>query len=277
MRSSTMDTTGRNVSVLPRGHTADPPEERRAQDALVLEHLGLAETLARRFAGRIGDRDDIRQVAYVGLVKAARRFDSTRTSDFVSFAVPTITGEIKRHLRDDIWFVRPPRRVQELRLAIAHVSPELAQELGHAPTWAQLAERLREDPRDVREALGSDQSMHPASLSSVVAEDDSVALADLVGGCDAELERAEMLATVAPACKRLAPRERRILYLRFYEDRTQQEIARELGVTQMQVSRLLARILARLREAVQGPAPVASISDPAAAPMRASVRQPRSA
>ncbi len=216
--------------------------------SLVLEHLGVAEAIARRYSGSTRDPRDLEQVAYVGLVKAAHHFDRKKGDEFVSYAVPTISGEVKRYLRDNGWFVRPPRPVQELRARLMLEAPELAQRLGRMPTSRELAGWLDLDIARVREALGAGDGMRPASLDATVSSEDGELLAETIGRADPALERAERLVTIARACRCLTPREQRIVYLRFFEERTQQEIGRELGVTQMQVSRLLARILEQLRE-----------------------------
>lgn len=218
-------------------------------NAMVLAHLDVADAIARRFAGAQRDTDDLRQVAYMGLVKASRRFDPNKGDDFVSFAVPTISGELKRHLRDHGWVVRPPRRVQELRLRIAKARDDLAQKLHREPSAADLAASLHTSRADVREAIESGNSMRPTSLDASV-RDGGDSLGSLVADEGRALERAELQSMLAPAVKRLAPREKHILYLRFYRELTQQEIAQTVGVTQMHVSRLLSRILDELRAAL---------------------------
>jgi RNA polymerase sigma-B factor len=227
--------------------TALPEEQRRIIDAIAVDHLCVAETIARRYAGNSQDWNDIRQVAYVGLIKAARRFDPERGDDFVSFAVPTISGEIKRYLRDHGWFIRPPRHVQELRSTIAHAVPRLMQEFGHAPSRSEIAASLGEGLSAIDSALDSPESMRPKSLDARSNEENEISLAERLGCIDERLERAEVIAEVGAACRMLPARDRRILYLRFFQECTQQEIAAELGVTQVQVSRLLAKILGRLR------------------------------
>lgn len=236
----------RTVARYAAAESAPTRERRRIHDDVVADYLGVAESIARRYARDSQDWSDIQQVAYLGLIKAARRFDPERGDDFVSFAVPTISGEIKRHLRDHGWFIRPPRRVQELRGTISRTLPRLTQELGRTPSVAELAASLDDDVVSVKEAIGSQDSLWPASLDHQAAGDD-LTLADTIGSIDNQFERAEIMAEVGPVCRRLPLRDRRILYLRFFQERTQQEIAAELGVTQMQVSRLLSRILDRLR------------------------------
>lgn len=237
-------------------------EPQRAQtdatpDALVLEHLDLARAVARRFSRRGTSRDeDLVQVAYVGLVKASRRFDPVRGHEFAAFAVPTITGEIKRHLRDSGWFVRPPRRVQELRARISEAGPRLAQAFGREPTASELVDDLGEPIAEVREALACGDHMQPTSLDGPIGSDRDTTVGQMLPAQGDELDRAESAAVVSAALTALTPRDRRVVELRFFEDRTQSDIAGELGVTQMQVSRILARTLAAMRDHIQnGPPP----------------------
>jgi RNA polymerase sigma-B factor len=230
-------------------HRQDSDRLKETRRSLVLDHLSLADAIAHRYLGRRQDADDLRQVAYVGLVKAVARFDPERTEEFASFAVPTIAGEIKRHFRDDSWFVRPPRSLQELRSAVAKESPRLAQQLGREPTSAELAGCLGQSERRVEEAVDCGGAMHPVSLDAPLAsEGERGTFADMLPSSDGTLEQAERVQALRAACRALAPRERLIIFRRFYEERTQSEIAREIGVTQMQVSRLLVSTLARLRE-----------------------------
>lgn len=205
-------------------------------DRLVLDHLSLADAIARRFAGSGCEPADLRQVAYVGLLKASRRYDPSR-GDFAAYAAPTVTGELKRHLRDHSWFVRPPREVQDLRNVLLRLAPRRAQELGREPDVADLARASGATPEEVRAALHAIEYLRPHPLDAV----------DASGAPDARLERAEQLAGVVRACRRLPRREREVLYLRYFEDRSQAEIARELGISQMHVSRLLRGVLDRLR------------------------------
>lgn len=234
-----------------RGGSGSRRQNRRVRDTIVVEYLDLAEALARRYSHRGHDSEDLRQVAYLGLIKASERFDPRKGDDFVKFAVPTISGEIKRHLRDNGWVIRPPRHIQELRARATKSAPRLAQDLGRMPTGGELADALGESVEDVEEALNVGDSIRPASLDAPVAADETTTLVETLGGTDRDLERAETLAAIAPAFADLDARDKRILYLRFFEEQTQQEIAGQLGVTQMQVSRLLAKILGRLRQALQ--------------------------
>ncbi|WP_199701964.1 sigma-70 family RNA polymerase sigma factor [Jiangella rhizosphaerae] len=232
-----------------RAADADGAERRRLIDEVVLLHLGLAESIARRYYRR-GVDDDVLQVANLGLVNAATRFDPDRGKDFISFAAPTISGEIKRHFRDHGWAVRPPRRVQELQAEVSVARAELAQEQGATPTPADVADRLGVEVDDIREADASHDCFTPASIDYRGSDGDETALADTLGEEDSGFERAEAVVALERACRDLDRRDRRILYLRFFCGRTQEEIGAELGVTQMQVSRLLARIMRQLRASV---------------------------
>lgn len=237
----------------------DPEIRRAAEQTIVLAHLDLVDALVRQVAPRFRDQNDLRQVGYIGLMKAVHRFDASRPGGFLPYAVPTITGEIKRYLRDHAWAVRPPRRVQETRLAVAAIVPDLYQELRREPSLAEVALRLRIERKTVTEAVESATSLRPVSLEATVADGEST-LGSLLGSVDARLEQADERLWARRALSGLSPRERRILYLRFFEERTQREIADDIGVTQMQVSRLLGGILAKLRarlvEAATSSAPV---------------------
>ena len=222
-------------------------EERKA---LVLAHLDLADALARRFPSRSADADDIRQAARLGLMKAARRFDASRGFDFTAFATATINGELKRYVRDNGWLIRPPRRLQELFSAIRSVAPELRQRLHRAPTPEELADELGVEHELVREAIVSEPVFLPSSLDAPVVEEGS-GYADRLGDWDDRFGRAEAMTMLSRGFRRLSEREKRILFLRFFEDRSQSEIAAEIEVSQVQVSRLLAGILQRLRAVIE--------------------------
>lgn len=230
-----------------------PPESRsRIHQQIVIDYLDVATSIARRYSGGNRDWSDLRQVACLGLVKAVHGFDLQKGDDFVAYCAPTISGEVKRYLRDHGWFVRPPRSVQELRARIGEAEPRMMQELGREPSAREIAAELGEQLEKVDEALRSHRSLRPLSLDATVEEDaESQALGDMLGSLDERLGRVEVLATIGPACRRLSERERRIVYLRFFEERTQQQIGQELDVTQMQVSRLITQILDRLRKDLQ--------------------------
>jgi RNA polymerase sigma-B factor len=225
-----------------------------ARERLVLRFEPLAEYLARKFAGRGESLEDLSQVAALGLVSAIDRFDPDREVRFSTFAAATIVGELKRHLRDRAWAVRVPRRLQELGLEAGRTVPILTQELGRAPTVDEIAERVGSSTEDVLEAM---DAMHAYAADSldVPSRDDDVARIDTMGDEDASLELVEAWSTLAPAVAELPERERRVLYLRFFRGMTQSEIADRIGVSQMHVSRILARTLERLRGEMAADAP----------------------
>lgn len=217
---------------------------------LVEAHLGLAEYLARRFANRGEMLDDLVQVASIGLVKAVDRFDPERAVEFSTYATHTIVGELKRHFRDKGWAVRAPRRLQELYLRLGQVVATLSQELGRSPTIAELAAGVQASEEEVLEALEAGQAYRFTSLDAPAPGPDdegSATLAAQLGEDDAAMASAEDRAALSPLLARLPAREQRILYLRFFQGLTQSEIAGQLGISQMHVSRLLARSLAQLR------------------------------
>lgn len=248
------------TDLLRRAAKATGAERQRLIDEVVLLHLRLAESIARRYYGRGIERDDLVQVASLGLVNAAKRFDPDMGKDFISFAVPTITGEVKRYFRDHGWTVRPPRRIQELHAQITAATAEISQTKGAAPSPSDLAEHLGVGVDDVLEASASHECFTVASIDYRGTGGDETPLAETLGEDEDGFDRAEAVVALAPACRELKPRDRQILYLRFFKGWTQQEIAKELGVTQMQVSRLLARILGQLRTKVGVPAPAESAS-----------------
>jgi RNA polymerase sigma-B factor len=224
--------------------------DKAAREELLIRHKPLADYLARRFSGRGEHAEDLAQVASMALLKSIDRFEPQREVQFSTFATVTIVGELKRHLRDRGWAVRVPRRLQELGLRVGKVVPELAQELRRAPTVPEIAKRTGMSEDDVLEAMEASQAYATDSLDAPMSEDDDRVSADALGAEDMRLELMEGWASVAPALERLPAREKRILYLRFFEDRTQTEIAEEIGVSQMHVSRLLAQTLSFLREHV---------------------------
>ena len=219
------------------------------RDQLIEAHLGLAEYLARRFANRGEPLDDLVQVASLGLVKAVERFDPGRGLEFTTFATPTIVGELKRHFRDKGWAVRVPRRVQELHLRVTGVVDDLQLELGRSPTVAEIAVRAGTSEDEVIEAVDAGSAYRSTSLDASRGDDEeSPGLLGQLGELDPELARAENRSGLNPLLRQLPDREQLMLYLRFYEGKTQSEIAQRLGISQMHVSRLLARSLERLRE-----------------------------
>ena len=222
---------------------------RRLRDALVEEHVGLAEYLARRFADRGESFDDLRQVALVGLLKAVERFEPDRGLRFSTFATPTIVGELKRHFRDRGWAVRVPRRVQELHLQLVKVVSTLSQELGCSPTAEEIARRTGTRVEDVLEAMEAGGVYRLASLDAALASEEgsSLDLSARLGEDEVEFEGVELREELSSLLGRLPSRERRIVFLRFFEGLTQSEIATEIGISQMHVSRLLSKSLDTLR------------------------------
>jgi RNA polymerase sigma-B factor len=222
-------------------------------DDLIEANLEVARALAARYRNRGMDLDDLEQVAFVGLTKAAHRFDPNAGYDFLAYAVPTIRGELRRHFRDCGWAVRPPRRVQDMQGRIMAAQGELMLKLGRSPRPSDVAAHLGVNLADVEEALAADGCFSPASLDAPAGEGPST-LGDLIGHSDHDLKAAEARATLAPLLRQLCRRDRRIVQLRYYEERTQQEIAEDVGVTQAQVSRILSRILRELRAQLRDPA-----------------------
>ena len=228
----------------------DDPARIAARDELVTMHLPLASFLARRFRDRGESLEDLEQVATIGLIKAVDRFDLDRGVEFSTFATPTMVGEIKRHFRDKGWAIRVPRRLQEMRLGITRATAELSQTSGRSPTVADIAAHLGVSQDDVLEGLESAQAYATLSLDATAADgDDSQggSLADTLGDDDPSLAEVEARATLNPLLASLPPRERRIVHMRFFENMTQSQIAEQVGVSQMHVSRLLAKSLAQMR------------------------------
>ncbi|MFD3533908.1 SigB/SigF/SigG family RNA polymerase sigma factor [Streptomyces sp. NPDC058664] len=229
---------------LPEGSS----EKAELRNRLVRMHLPLVEHLARRFRNRGEPLDDLTQVATIGLIKSVDRFDPERGVEFSTYATPTVVGEIKRHFRDKGWAVRVPRRLQELRLSLTTATAELSQQHGRSPTVHELAERLGISEEEVLEGLESANAYSTLSLDVPDTDDESPAVADTLGAEDEALEGVEYRESLKPLLEDLPPREKRILLLRFFGNMTQSQIAQEVGISQMHVSRLLARTLAQLRE-----------------------------
>ncbi len=224
------------------------PERAELRNTLVRMHLPLVEHLARRFRNRGEPLDDLTQVATIGLIKSVDRFDPDRGVEFSTYATPTVVGEIKRHFRDKGWAVRVPRRLQELRLSLTTATAELSQRHGRAPTVHELAEHLGISEEEVLEGLESANAYSTLSLDVPDTDDESPAVADTLGAEDEALEGVEYRESLKPLLEDLPPREKKILLLRFFGNMTQSQIAQEVGISQMHVSRLLARTLAQLRD-----------------------------
>ncbi|GAA3937840.1 SigB/SigF/SigG family RNA polymerase sigma factor [Actinoplanes auranticolor] len=232
-----------------RLESADAATREQLREEFVALCLPFAGRMARRYRGRGEALEDLEQVARLGLIKAVDRYDPQRGS-FTAYAVITISGEIKRHFRDRTWGVHVPRRVQDLSLEVGHATMVLTTELSRRPTPAELAAHLRLSESAVLDALESSAGYSPASLNAPAGVDGAAEFGDLIGGMDAELEAVDDKITVAGLLLRLPARERQMLAMRFYGNRTQAEIAAELGISQMHVSRLLSRALGWLREAM---------------------------
>jgi len=228
-------------------HTYAVTRDRSLRDDLVTAHMGLAEYLARRFTNRGEPLDDLVQVAALGLLKAVDRFDPDRGLEFSTYATPTIVGELKRHFRDKGWAVRVPRRVQELHLRLGSVVSILSQELGRSPTIGEIAHAAAVSEEEVLEAIEAGHAYRFTSLDAPSGNDDEMSLSTELGAEDQGLIDSEHRVTLSPLIAQFPPRERTILHLRFFEGLTQSEIAARLGISQMHVSRLLARALAQLR------------------------------
>jgi RNA polymerase sigma-B factor len=224
--------------------------DQRAREELVDRFLPLARKLARRYAGPREPFEDLMQVASLGLVKAIDRFDTERGTAFSSFAVPTILGELKRYFRDLGWSVHVPRGAQEQALRVEEAQQQLASKTGRPPSIHDIAEFLEMSIDEVVDALETAGAHHSTSLDAPRddGEDDSGSLGDAIGEHDERFELVDASVTISAAAQELSPRERRVLALRFVHDMTQTQIAERIGVSQMQVSRILRRALARLRE-----------------------------
>jgi RNA polymerase sigma-B factor len=227
--------------------------DRALRDQLITAHMGLAEYLARRFTNRGEPLDDLVQVASLGLLKAVDRFDPERGLEFSTYATPTIVGELKRHFRDKGWAVRVPRRVQELHLRLGSVVSTLSQELGRSPTIGEIAHAAAVSEEEVLEAIEAGHAYRFTSLDAPAGGDEDASLSSQLGSEDRNLIDSEHRVTLSPLIAQFPARERTILHLRFFEGLTQSEIAGRLGISQMHVSRLLARSLAQLRSQADEP------------------------
>ena len=227
----------------------DTAEHARIRDELVTLHLPLVEYLARRFRDRGEPLEDLVQVGTIGLIKSVDRFDRERGVEFSTYATPTIVGEIKRHFRDKGWSIRVPRRLQEMRLALNLATADLTQDLGRSPTARELAVKIGVGEEEVLEGLVSAQAYSTLSLDaqSGSGDDDGPSITDRLGEEDQSLEGVELRESLRPLLAALPPRERNIIALRFFQGLTQSQIAEQVGLSQMHVSRLLAKSLAQLR------------------------------
>jgi RNA polymerase sigma-B factor len=225
----------------------DEQRRQRLRHELVVANLPVATSIAMRYRSRGAGLEDLVQAANLGLVKAANGFDLERGNEFMAYAVPTIAGEVKRYFRDQGWDIRPPRRVQELRPVVERAVGELTQTLGRSPRVSEIAVHLAVGEEDVIECISSAEVYHLSSLDAPVGNAEHLAVADTLGEADPALARVDDLMTLRVLLDELPPRDRRILALRFFRGWTQAQIAGDIGVTQMQVSRLITKVLARLR------------------------------
>ncbi|HZZ47409.1 MAG TPA: SigB/SigF/SigG family RNA polymerase sigma factor [Pseudonocardia sp.] len=230
---------------------ADTPKRSRLREELVTSYLPLAQRIARRYANRGEPLDDLIQVASLGLLQAIERYQPTLGRHFLAFAVPTITGEIRRYFRDKSWAMRVPRRLKELHQSVSTATVELSQQLDRAPRPSELAEHLKVSTNEILEALEAAHSYRADSLDEAFGSDGSTPLREVLGGTDPSFETFTDLHSLAPHVAELPERDRRILLMRFYQDMTQTQIAEKLGISQMQVSRVLASTLRSLRKAVR--------------------------
>ncbi|MFC5728241.1 MULTISPECIES: RNA polymerase sigma factor SigF [Nocardioides] len=235
-----------------RDETATATERDGARDALVHLHLPLVEHCARRFRNRGEPFEDLVQVGTIGLIKSVDRFDTERGVEFSTYATPTIIGEIKRYFRDKGWAIRVPRRLQELRMQISATTAELTQSLGRSPLPREIADAIGCSVEEIIEGLESSNAYATLSLDATDDGSDTggQSMLEAMGVDDDALEHVEIRESVKPLLENLPPREKKILLLRFFKNMTQSQIAEEIGVSQMHVSRLLSRTLDQLRQSL---------------------------
>lgn len=231
---------------------ADDPHRPELRDEIVHLCLPLAEHIARKFSGRGEAFDDLHQIARLGLVQAVDRFDIARGATFLAFAVPTVMGEVRRHFRDHTWAVRVPRRTKEVRALIGPATEALSHRLGRMPTAREIATELEVELTEVVQALVAANAYQTNSLDAIVRDDENTPLTvlDRLGAEEPCYRLLEDAMAVRPLIAALPERERQVLIWRFFENRTQAQIAQRLGVSQMQVSRILTKTLNGLREQV---------------------------
>jgi RNA polymerase sigma-B factor len=234
------------------GQTPKQREQRQLLcDEIITRTLPVADRLAAHYGGRGVPMDDLRQVARTALVQAMRRFHGAGEHAFLAYAVPCVRGELKRYFRDMGWMVRPPRRIQEARLALNDVQSDLSNELGREPSTQELAEQTGLDPDTVSAARGADHCYRPDSLDRPRGDDDRArTVGDAAGDFDPGFSQAEARVLVWPLLEQLPPRDRKLIILRFFKGMTQSEVGERIGISQMQVSRVEARILQGFREAL---------------------------
>ena len=228
---------------------AGDAERERIQELIAIRYTGIVKWLASRYAGRAVDSDELEAVGFVGLALAIKRFDPDHGADFAAYAKPTIQGEIRRYFRDKRRWIRLPRRLQETKAVLREATESLSHELGRAPTVNEIADKLAVSPDLVLEAMTAEDHFSVSSLDSPVSggDEDGQTIADTVVFNDNRFELFEDMEALRPLIESLSERDKRILHLRFYEEKTQSQIGEELGISQMHVSRLLSRTLAQLR------------------------------
>jgi RNA polymerase sigma-B factor len=231
----------------------DDPERESLREQLITGYRPMAEHIARRFAGRGEPLEDLIQVATVGLINAVDRFEPDRGSDFISFAVPTITGEVRRYFRDHGWSMRVPRRLKDTYVTVRSVAAELSQQLGRAPRPSEIADQLGVPTSEVIDALDAGDAYRSSSLDGILSDDGGATLGELIGSVDGDLALIDDRETLRPLLAELAPRERTILILRFFRQLTQTQIAEQVGISQMHVSRVLRQTLTQLRARMSDP------------------------
>ncbi|HEY8811670.1 MAG TPA: SigB/SigF/SigG family RNA polymerase sigma factor [Candidatus Dormibacteraeota bacterium] len=232
--------------------TDDPEKRDRIRERLVEGYRSLVYFLARKFMNRGEPLEDIVQVGFLGLIKAIERFEPDLGNEFTTFATPTVTGEIKRYFRDKGWAIRFPRRLQELYQQVVRMNEDLKKDLGRTPRVAEIAERLKVSEEEVLEAMEMSPAHAPMSLNATIGSDgdEGRSLFESIGNPDPNLDRVEMRDVLRRAMEHLTPRERSIMAMRFYDEMSQSEIAKKLGISQMHVSRLQRAALEHLREVV---------------------------
>lgn len=213
-------------------------------------NMCISTSIARRYRDRGESLEDLEQVAHLGLIKAVAGFDASRERDFLAYAVPTIAGEVKRHFRDQCWVVKPPRRIQELKSQIAGCTEMLRQTLGHIPRPDEIAGYLGAGLPEVKEALCAGTCFAPASLDVKVGDSESSSTGDLIGVEDSAFDGVELRSLLRPLLARLGSEDQVIVARRFIDQWTQEQIAQNLGISQMQISRRLGRIMQTLRQAL---------------------------
>ena len=251
---SNADRDRMTVDLLVEAANGDDLTRKNARDRAVELNLPLARYLAGTYTNRGIATEDLQQVASLGLLKAVRGFSPERSNSFAAYAIPTIRGELRKHFRDAGWTVRPPRRIQELQARIRAAEAELIQQLQRSPSVREIAAELDVEIDEVLEATSVDSCFTPHSLDAPVPVDggsSNAVQADL-GGWDPEFASAEARLVLGPAIRGLGERDRTVLRLRFVEGLTQQQIGEQVGVSQMQVSRILNRVLAQLRDSIVG-------------------------